>query len=206
MNNRKKGRVAVLLSGRGSNFESICRYSKREDSNFEVSFVISNKKKALGLTLAENFGIPNLYISAKKFPTRSGYEDHLIKILKEQNIDLICLAGFMKILSERFIDAFRERIVNIHPSLLPSFPGLHAQKQAVDRGVRVSGCTVHFVDTGVDSGPIILQRAVTVDPDDDERSLSEKILKYEHELFPKAIELYFNGSLKISDGKVIIEK
>lgn len=206
MNNKKKGRVAVLLSGRGSNFEAIYRYSENENSNYEVNLVISNKKKARGLFLADQFGIPNFFISPGAFQSKTAYEEHLNRVLKEYNIQLVCLAGFMRILSNVFVRAFRNRIMNIHPSLLPAFPGLNAQRQAIEYGVGISGCTVHFVDTGVDSGPVILQKAVEVEDTDDEHSLSEKILKFEHELFPRAVDLYFQGRLKTTGRKVIIKK
>lgn len=206
MNSKKRGRVAVLLSGRGSNFEAIHRYSERKNANYKVSLVISNRRKARGLQIAKEFGIKSFYISPKKFNSKQDYEKYLINILRENNIQLICLAGFMKILSSTFINAFPNRIINIHPSLLPAFPGLNSQDQAIEYGVKVSGCTVHFVDNGVDSGPIILQKAVTVDPDDNHETLSEKILKFEHELFPRTIELFFAGSLKTEGRKVIIKK
>jgi len=203
---QKRGRTAILLSGRGSNFKAIYKKSIKDRSWFDIVLVISNRKNAGGLQLARRYGIKSVFISPRDFKNSDEYEKSMISLLNEERVDLVCLAGFMKILSPLFINEFKNRIMNIHPSLLPAFPGLNAQKQALEYGVKVSGCTVHFVDTGIDSGPVILQKAVLTDKNDDEESLSEKILKYEHEIYPEAVSLWFEGRLKISGRKVIISK
>ena len=200
----KKGRVAVFLSGRGSNFESIYRATLKRDSNYKIAIVISDKKKARGLKRAKKFKLKNFYISPKLFKTKREYNRHIIKLLKINKVDLVCLAGFMRIIDPEFIEEYKNRIINIHPALLPSFPGLNAQKQAVDHGVKISGCTVHFVDPGIDTGPIILQKPVKIRSDDNEDTLSKRILKEEHKIYPEAIKLFFENRLKIDGRKVII--
>ena len=201
---KTKGRVAIFLSGRGSNFEAIYQNSLKKEANFEVVVIISNKKSARGLEKAKEYGLPAFFISPKKFGLKTAYEKEIIKTLKKHDVDLICLAGYMKIVGEELLRAYENRILNIHPALLPAFPGLHAQKQALDYGVKVSGCTVHFVDAGVDSGPVILQQAVAVEPGDDEETLSQRILKEEHRIYSAALRLYFENRLKISERNVII--
>ncbi|UCH95109.1 MAG: phosphoribosylglycinamide formyltransferase [Candidatus Aminicenantes bacterium] len=201
---KKKGRVAVLLSGRGSNFEAIYRNSLKPDANFEVKAVISDKKDARGLQRARDFGLNAFHVSPKKLKPKEVYEGKILEILKAHHVELICLAGYMRIVGETLLSAYEGRIMNIHPALLPSFPGLDGQKQALDHGVKVSGCTVHFVDAGVDTGPIILQKPVEVKEDDTEASLSQRILTEEHKLFSKAITLFFENRLKIQGRKVII--
>jgi phosphoribosylglycinamide formyltransferase-1 len=200
----KKGKVAVFLSGRGSNFESIYRASLKKDSNYKIVIVISDKKKARGLKRAKKFKLENFYISPKLFKTKKEYNHHIIKLLKINKVDLVCLAGFMRIIDPEFIKEYKNRIINIHPALLPSFPGLNVQKQAVDHGVKVSGCTVHFVNSGIDTGPIILQKPVKVRSDDNEDTLSKRILKEEHKIYPEAIKLFFENRLKFEGRKVII--
>lgn len=200
----KKGRVAVFLSGRGSNFESIYRATLKRDSNYKIAIVISDKKKAMGLKRAKKFKLKNFYISPKSFKTKREYNRHIIKLLKINKVDLVCLAGFMRIIDPEFIEEYKNRIINIHPALLPSFPGLNVQKQAVDHGVKISGCTVHFVDPGIDTGPIILQKPVKIRSDDNEDTLSKRILKEEHKIYPEAIKLFFENRLKIDGRKVII--
>ena len=200
----KKGKVAVFLSGRGSNFEAIYRHSLDAFSNFEIVLVISDKRKALGLQKAVSYDIPAVHVSPKKFESKSKYEMHLIKLLRDHDVELICLAGYMRIVGSDLLEEYSGRILNIHPALLPSFPGLHAQAQAVEYGVKVSGCTVHFVDAGVDTGPIILQKAVEIRENDTDDSLSNRILKEEHEIYSKAVRLYFDGRLEIVGRKVLI--
>ncbi len=200
----EKGKIAVLLSGRGSNFEAIYKNSLLKNSNFKIVLVISDKKKAKGFEKAKSLNIPALYIRPRDYSSKEEYEKHLITILKENNVELICLAGFMRIISPVLIKEYCERIINIHPSLLPLFPGLDAQKQALDAGVEKSGCTVHFVDEGVDSGPIILQAEVSIKSDDTENSLSSRILKEEHRIYSEAIRLFFLKKLKIENRKVKI--
>ena len=201
---KKKGRVAVLLSGRGSNFEAIYQNSIQPDSNFEVIVVISDKKDARGLERAREFGLNAFHVSPKKLKPKEVYEGKILEILKVHDVELICLAGYMRIVGETLLSAYEGRMINIHPALLPSFPGLHGQKQALDYGVKVSGCTVHFVDPGVDTGPIILQKSVEVKEEDTEESLSQRILKQEHLLYSKAVTLFFENRLQIQGRRVII--
>jgi phosphoribosylglycinamide formyltransferase-1 len=201
---KEKGRVGVLLSGRGSNFEAIYQNSQKPDANFEVAAVISDKKDAPGLARAEELGLNAYFVSPKELKPKEVYETRILEILAGHRVELVCLAGYMRIVGETLLSAYEGRTLNIHPALLPSFPGLHAQKQALDHGVKVSGCTVHFVDAGVDTGPIILQKAVEVLETDDEETLSQRILAREHQLFSKAITLFFENRLKIVGRKVII--
>jgi phosphoribosylglycinamide formyltransferase-1 len=200
----KKGRVAVLLSGRGSNFEAIYKNSLKENSNFEIVVVVSDKKKARGLDVARNFNLKAFFVSAKKNKPKEVYERKIIDILQEHQVDLVCLAGYMRIVGSELLKAYPNRILNIHPALLPSFPGLHGQQQALDYGVKISGCTVHFVDAGVDTGPIIMQKAVKVMEHDTEETISSRILKEEHILYSQAIALYFENKLKLDGRRVII--
>ena len=164
------------------------------------------KKNAAGLKKAERLGIKRYYIAPKQFLNKSDYENELIKILETERIDLICLAGFMRLIGNKLLQKFPNRIMNIHPALLPSFPGLHAQQQALTHGVKITGCTVHFVDAGIDTGPIIAQKAVFVKEGDSEEILSKRILRQEHRLYPKAVQLYFSGCLHLDGKKVIISK
>ena len=182
-------RLAVLVSGRGSNLQAIIDSIEREELNAHISIVISSTRDAMALKRAEKHGIKTIFIDPTAYLNSKEYDKVLIEKLKEFSIDLICLAGYMRILGEEVIQTFKEKIINIHPSLLPAFPGLNAQKQAIVHGVKFSGCTVHFVDSGVDSGPIILQTAVPVYDNDDEKSLSKRILEQEHYLYPKAINM-----------------
>ncbi|MCX6584677.1 MAG: phosphoribosylglycinamide formyltransferase [Candidatus Aminicenantes bacterium] len=193
----KKGRVAVLLSGRGSNFEAIYRSSLKEDAGFQIAVVISDKEDAHGLQRAREFGLPAFFVSPKELKPKEVYERKIVTILQEYRVDLVCLAGYMRIVGRELLNAYEGRIMNIHPALLPSFPGLHAQRQALDYGVKVSGCTVHLVDPGVDTGPIILQAAVEVKDNDTEETLSQRILKEEHQIYSRAITLFFTNGLKI---------
>lgn len=199
-----KGRVAILISGRGSNFEAIYKNSLKKDANYEIVVVISNKKKAPGLQKAAEYGLDAFHVSPAKYRTKSDYEKEIIAILDKYKVDLVCLAGYMKIIGSELLETYKNRMMNIHPALLPSFPGLDAQQQAVDYGVKISGCTVHFVEAGVDSGPIILQKAVPVEPTDDAETLSHRILKLEHEIYSAAVRLFFENRLKIIGRKVII--
>ncbi|MCP4221183.1 MAG: phosphoribosylglycinamide formyltransferase [bacterium] len=200
----KKGRVAILLSGRGSNFEAIYRSSLKENANFEIAVVISDKKDARGLERAKEFGLQAFYVSPKKNKPKEVYEQKIVDILDKSDTQLVCLAGYMRIVGMRLLEAYGGRMMNIHPSLLPSFPGLHAQEQAMEYGVKISGCTVHFVDGGVDTGPIILQKTVEVMDGDTDDSLSQRILKEEHQAFSVAVTLFFNKKLKNEGRKVII--
>jgi len=201
-----KGNVAVLLSGRGSNFVSILQYSRREKSNFNVSLVISDNEASQGLKRARQEGLLALFVNPAAFSDRFGFETEICRHLIAHQIRLVCLAGYMRIVGKTLLNQFPEQILNIHPSLLPAFPGLNAQKQALDWGVRVSGCTVHFVDSGTDSGPIILQKAVPIFNEDDVDALSARILAEEHRIYPLAISLYFSGHLTKQGRRVKINQ
>ncbi len=185
-----KIKIAVLASGRGSNFTALIENSKKKSSLFQISLLISDKENAGVLETAKKENIPSYYINPKDFSDKKLYEKKMVEIIEEHNCDLVCLAGYMRILSPTFLESWGKDVLNIHPSLLPSFPGLNAQKQAIDYGVKFSGCTVHFVDEGMDTGLIIGQRVVPVLDSDDEKSLSERILKEEHILYTEAVNLY----------------
>ena len=201
---KKRGRVAVLLSGRGSNFKAIHDAIREGRINAELALVVSNRAEAPGLQTARERGLEALFLDPKAYPSKEAYDEAIVAELRKREIDLVCLAGYMKIVTSLFCQAFRHRIMNIHPALLPSFPGLHAQKQAVDYGVRYSGATVHFVSEEVDAGPIILQAVVPVYQDDTEETLANRILIFEHEIYPEAVRLYFEGKLEVRGRKVYI--
>jgi len=201
---KKRGKVAVFLSGRGSNFLAIHDSVKKGDINAEISLVFSNKKEAPGLLHAKKRDLETLYSNPKDFDSKEAYDNKIIDEINKRDIDLICLAGYMKILTPGLCNEFENKIMNIHPALLPSFPGLHVQKKAIDWGVRFSGATVHFVTADVDMGPIVLQAVVPVFQDDTEESLSDRILEQEHKIYPQAVKLYFEGKLLIKGRKVII--
>jgi phosphoribosylglycinamide formyltransferase-1 len=191
-------RIGVLLSGRGSNFEALADgVSTGRIPNAEISIVISNKPSAPGLERAAARAIPS------KGLEREAYDRQVAAVLHEYKVDLVCLAGYMRLLSPLFVAAFPQRILNIHPSLLPSFPGLESQKQALDYGVKFAGCTVHFVDENLDAGPIILQSAVPVLDSDDEHTLSERILKEEHRIYTQAVKIILEGNYKIAGRRVL---
>lgn len=173
--------------------------------NGEIALVISNKADAKGLEFARDNGLNSVFVNPKDFDGRDAYDAELIRILKEADIDLICLAGFMRIISSGFVKAFENRIMNIHPSLLPSFKGLDGQKQALDYGVRFAGCTVHFVDEEMDHGPIILQAVVPVEQSDTEETLCERILKQEHTVYPEAVALFCDDRLRVEGRRVFID-
>jgi len=195
-------KLAVLCSGRGTDLQSIIDAIKAGTLQAEISIVITDKPNVKALERAELAGIKNICVDRKKFDDRADFETELLKNLAE--IDLVILAGFMRILSPEFVRKFTGRLMNIHPSLLPSFPGAHAHRDALAYGVKVSGCTVHFVDEGTDSGPIILQAAVEVKDGDTEETLSARILEQEHIIYPKAIQLFVEGRLKIEGRHVKI--
>ncbi len=185
-------RLGILLSGRGSNFEAIARNIRSGRLHAGIAVVISNVPTAPGLDIARSFGLHAVSLPSKGL-SREPYDQMLIAELRKYDLDLICLAGFMRLLSPAVIQAFRGRILNIHPSLLPSFPGLHAQRQALTHGVKITGCTVHFVDEGLDSGPIVLQAAVPVLKNDTEETLSARILSEEHRIYTEAIALVLDS-------------
>lgn len=200
-----KGNIAVLLSGRGSNFVAIARASRAAGSNFTVRLVISDRINAAGLKKAARLGIPAQHVNPKSFPDKAAYEARLCQLLESERVDLVCLAGYMRLVGPVLLSCFPDRILNIHPALLPAFPGLDAQAQALRFGVKVSGCTVHFVDAGTDSGPIIAQKAVALRAGDNLQTLSRRILRQEHRLYPQAISLFFAGRLQIVGRTVIIQ-
>jgi len=201
---KKRGKIAIFLSGRGSNFMAIHDAILSGKINAEIGVVFSNKKDAQGLQIANERGLPTLHLNPKEYDSRESYETDIIDELKKRNTDLICLAGYMKILSPLLCIEYTNKIINIHPALLPSFPGLHVQQKAIDWGVRYSGATVHFVTPDVDMGPIILQAVVPVLQDDTEETLSARILIEEHKIYPESVSLYFEGKIEIRDRKVFI--
>ena len=198
-------RIGILLSGRGSNFLAIANAIKLEIlKDAEIGVVLSDREDAGGLTLAREMKLPAIAVPAAG-RSRADQEDEIIASLQRHNIDLVCLAGYMRIISPEFVAAFPDRIINIHPSLLPSFPGLHAQKQALEAGVKVAGCTVHFVDEKVDHGVIIVQRAITVGEDDTAETLAARILEQEHLAYPEAIARVTSGNYRIEMGRYLKE-
>lgn len=195
-------KLGILLSGRGSNFEAIADSIQSGRLQAEIALVISNRADAMGLESARRRGLKSLLI-ASKGRVREEHDAEVIAALKSANVDLVCLAGYMRLLSPEFVQAFPNRILNIHPSLLPAFPGLDAQKQALDYGVKVSGCTVHFVDEHLDHGPIILQKTVPVLDSDNEGSLSSRILQQEHVAYSEAIAMVLSGEVEMRDRRII---
>jgi phosphoribosylglycinamide formyltransferase 1 len=198
-------KLGVLISGNGSNLQSIIDHIEKGSLKAVIKIVISNNPDAAGLKRAEKHSIPWVVLKHSDFKSKEDFDLKLIKTLKDNGVDLVVLAGFMRIISPAFLKAFSHKIMNIHPALLPSFPGLHGQKQAIDYGVKFSGCTVHFVDDGVDTGPVIIQSVVPVLDDDTEESLSARILKEEHKIYPRAIQLFADGKIEIKGRKVYIK-
>ena len=201
--------LAILISGRGSNMEAILRAIKKKKIPVKPAIVISNKPDAKGLKIAQKLGVKTTVIESLGLKGDSWeYDQKIVATLEENDVTpkngLVCLAGFMRIMSPEFIKHYKGRILNIHPAILPAFPGLHSQKQAVEYGVKYSGCTVHFVDEGVDTGPIILQAIVKVKDSDTEESLSKRILKQEHKIYPKAVRLFAEGKIRIKGRKTAI--
>ena len=197
-----KKRIAVLASGRGSNFQAIIEAIRREQIPATCVALITDNPEAYAIERAKNAGIPVKVIDYSSFPSCETYEQALLAAMQEVNADLFVLAGYMRILGDDIVRSFAGKMMNIHPALLPSFTGLHAQLQALNYGVKVSGCTVHFVNESLDCGPIILQRCVAVLDGDDEDSLAERILKHEHQCLPEAIRLFCEGKLTI-DGRIV---
>lgn len=198
-----KKRIGLLLSGRGSNFEALAEsVAAGRIPNAEIAIVISNKPDAAGLKKAKARAIPSRAIASKGLE-REVYDRQVAAVLQEYEVDLICLAGYMRLLSPYFVAAFPQRILNIHPSLLPAFPGLESQKQALEHGVKLAGCTVHFVDENLDAGPIILQAVVPVLDSDDEHTLSERILKEEHRIYSEAVRIVLEGKYRIDGRRVL---
>jgi phosphoribosylglycinamide formyltransferase-1 len=201
----KKIKIGVLASGSGTNLQAILEACEKKEIDAEVCIVISDVPAAKALERAKKFGVAASVHERKNFPSKDAYEQAVIADLKKHNAELVCLAGYMRIVGKDFLKAFPERIINIHPALLPSFPGLEAQKQAWEYGVKISGCTVHFVDEQTDHGPIIIQEAVPVLENDTVESLRERILKEEHKIYPKAIQMIAEGRLSINGRKVKIK-
>jgi len=195
-------RVGVLASGRGSNFRALAEAAQAGRIPATMIVLISDRETAPALDIARAHGIEALFLDPKQYPSREAHEKAIIGVLEERRIDLVCHAGYMRIFTPAYVAHFRGRAFNIHPSLLPAFPGLHAQRQALDHGVRVAGATVHFVDEGVDSGPIVLQAAVPVLPGDTEESLAQRILVEEHRIYPEAVRLFAEGRLYI-EGRIV---
>ena len=197
--------IAVLVSGSGSNLQAIIDASERGEIPCRVGLVMSNKADAYGLVRAKKHGIPTEVVSHKDFPSREEFDARLVEILRKCGAELICLAGFMRVLTPVFVRAFPNRILNIHPALLPSFPGTHGPRQALEYGVRFSGCTVHFLDEGVDTGPVVVQGVVPVYDGDTEETLAARILIQEHRIYPMAIRLFFQGRLRIEGRRVLVD-
>jgi phosphoribosylglycinamide formyltransferase 1 len=196
--------VGVLLSGRGSNLQALIDAARRGELGGEIAVVVSNVETARGLDLARAAGIPAVFRDHRG-KKREAYDAEIVEILHAHQVDLVCLAGFMRLVSPAFVRAFPGRIVNIHPALLPAFPGLEAQRQAFEHGVKVSGATVHLVDEGLDSGPILAQEAVRVLSGDTPESLAARILEAEHRLYPKAVRSILEGRCRVEGRRVIVE-
>ncbi len=198
--------LAVLISGSGSNLQSIIDKIEEEKLKARIKVVISNNPEAYGLERAKKHNLKTEVVEHQQYPSRERFEQELIKIIRGVGAEVVVLAGFMRILSPLFVSTFPHRILNIHPALLPSFPGLHAQAQAADYGVKLSGCTVHFVDEKMDNGPIIIQAVVPALPEDDGDSLGARILRWEHRIYPQALSWLAEDKLKIQGRKVFLEK
>ncbi|MEW6045638.1 MAG: phosphoribosylglycinamide formyltransferase [Bacillota bacterium] len=197
-------RLGVLASGRGTNLQAILDACRRGELPARVVLVLSDRPNAPALERARLAGVPAEHVSPRHFPDREAFDLHVAGRLEAAGVELVCLAGFMRILSPAFVERFRHRILNVHPSLLPAFPGKEAQRQALEYGVKVAGCTVHLVDEGVDSGPIVLQAAVAVHEDDTEESLSARILEHEHRLYVEVIRLFAERRLALDGRRVRI--
>jgi phosphoribosylglycinamide formyltransferase 1 len=201
----RKVPIGVLLSGSGTNLQAIIDAIEATKLDARIQLVLSNRADAYGLVRAKNHGIATEVLDHKKFASREAFDGAVVEILNSRGVELVVLAGFMRLLSPVFVKAFSNRIMNIHPALLPSFPGLQVQKKAVEHGVRFSGCTVHFVNEDCDEGPIIIQAVVPVFPDDTEETLAARILIQEHRIYPRAIQLYSEGRLRVEGRKVFVE-
>jgi len=197
-------RMAVLVSGSGSNLQAIIEAVEAGRIHGEIALVVSNRPDAYGLVRAQKHGIRTLVIEHRSFAERRDFDYELARVLEEAGVELVVLAGFMRVLGAEFLSRFPDRVINIHPALLPAFPGTHGQGDAFDYGVKLAGCTVHFVDEKVDHGPIIIQAAVPVLDSDDRDALAARILKCEHRIFPRALALYCAGRLKIEGRRVKI--
>ncbi len=199
MNNKV---VSFLVSGRGSNFSAIAEKIKSGYIKAELGIVISNKGEAKALEIAASYGMKSYFVDPKKYSSREDHEKEIVRLLKESKTDLVVAAGYMRLLSPYFVNKYRNKIINVHPALLPSFPGTDGQKLAFDYGVKVTGCTTHFIDEGTDTGPIIMQAVVDVHDNDSITSLSARILKEEHRILPESIKLFCEDRLKLMGKKV----
>ena len=199
-------RIGVLASGRGSNLQAIIDSIEGGQLDCRLMVVVSDRADARALERAGKHGAEAVFIDPKGYGTREAFDQVVLGALADHRVELVCLAGYMRVLSATFVRALPGQIMNIHPALLPAFPGLHAQRQALKHGVKVSGATVHFVDEGVDTGPIICQAAVLVREDDTEETLSARILQQEHQLYPRAIRLYAEGRLSVVGRRVFVEE
>ncbi len=198
-----KQRIGVLLSGRGSNFEALAEsVAMGRIPNAEIALVVSNREGTAGIEKARARGIETRVIPSKGLQ-REEHDRLVVAALQEKGVELVCLAGYMRLLSPLFVRAFPSRILNVHPSLLPAFPGLEAQRQALEHGVKVSGCTVHFVDENLDAGPIVIQATVAIRDDDTAESLSERILREEHRIYSEAVKIVLSGNFRIEGRRVI---
>ncbi|OGC10948.1 phosphoribosylglycinamide formyltransferase [candidate division WOR-1 bacterium RIFOXYA12_FULL_52_29] len=195
-------KLGILISGEGSNLQAIINACESDRIPGKVVVVISNNPDAHGLERAKKHNIPVFAIDHRSYSDRNTYELEIVKVLQQHEVELVCLAGYMRIVGEVLLQRYRGKMINIHPSLLPSFPGLHAQRQALEHGVLITGCTVHYVDEGCDTGPIIIQSAVPIMEKDDENTLAERILAQEHAIYPEAIRLIAEDKLKI-EGRIV---
>jgi phosphoribosylglycinamide formyltransferase-1 len=201
----RKLKLGVMISGSGTNLQALIDACKSDDYPAEIAVVISNKLAAKGLDRAKAAGITAIGISHKDFETRDAFEDAIHTKLKDHEVELVCLAGFMRILNMEFVSKWKDRMINIHPSLLPSYKGLHTHARAIEDGARFGGCTVHFVRPEMDDGPIILQAAVPIHPEDTEESLIQKVLTYEHQLYPAAVKIIAEGKVRVSGRKCVFK-
>ena len=199
-------RIGVLASGRGSNLQAIIDAIESGKLDARLAVVVSDRADAQALERAQKHGTDAVFMDPKKYPSREAFDQAVLGVLSEHRAELACLAGYMRVLSSTFVRALPGQIMNIHPALLPSFPGLHAQRQALQYGVKLSGATVHFVNEGVDTGPIICQVAVPVREDDTEETLAARILEQEHQLYPRAIRLYAEGRLEVRGRRVYVNE
>ena len=197
--------LCVPLSGRGSNLQALIGACAKPDFPAKIGLVISNKPSAQGLLHAKNAGIPTLIVDHKAYSTRADFDRNMTKAMEDNATDLVCLAGFMRLLSDEFCDHWRDRMINIHPSLLPSFKGLDVQQAAIDAGARFSGCTVHYVRKEMDTGPIIVQAAVPISSNDTAETLAARILVEEHKIYPQAVRLIAEGRISIENERAIID-
>ena len=201
-----KKRVGVLISGRGSNLRALIEASRKEQYPARIVTVISNRPEAMGLDIARTEGLSTVTVDHKTFSSREAFDAALHGVLQDAGVDLICNAGFMRLLTAGFVDKWRDRQLNIHPSLLPAFKGLHTHERVIEAGVKITGCTVHFVRSQMDSGPVIAQAAVAVLPDDSPDRLAARVLKAEHKIYPQALALVASGALTVSGEQVLLTR